>query len=87
MGKLSLPATATSGARKDRKPAEECCPTIFFMNMGAQEIFEPDFLEQSSEHAFSVYSREHITAPHASSAIESAMYMDVKMTWPDEDFR
>jgi asparagine synthase (glutamine-hydrolysing) len=84
-GKLSLP-------RRYIRRAQIANPRRilsynFFLNMGAQEIFEPDFLEQSSEDAFLCIAEEHYRSANASSELNRLLYMDVKMTLADNDLR
>jgi asparagine synthase (glutamine-hydrolysing) len=59
----------------------------FFLNMEAQEVFEPDFLRQSSETGFLAIAEEHFRSANASSELNRLLYMDVKMTLADNDLR
>jgi asparagine synthase (glutamine-hydrolysing) len=84
-GKLSLP-------RRYIRRAQIANPRRilsynFFLNMAAQEVFEPDFLEQSRESAFLSIAEEHFGSANASSELNRLLYMDVKMTLADNDLR
>jgi asparagine synthase (glutamine-hydrolysing) len=58
-----------------------------FLNMEAQKIFEPGFLEQSSEPAWLAIAEEHFRSARASNELNRLLYMDVKMTLADNDLR
>jgi len=84
-GKLSLP-------RRYIRRAQIANPRRilsynFFLNMGAQEVFEPDFARQSSESDFLFLAEEHFRSANASSELNRLLYMDVKMTLADNDLR
>jgi asparagine synthase (glutamine-hydrolysing) len=59
----------------------------FFLNMGTQEVFEPEFLQQSTESAFLSIAEQHFGSANASSELNRLLYMDVKMTLADNDLR
>ncbi len=84
-GKLSLPRRYIQRAQIANP--RRILSYNFFLNMGAQEIFEPDFLEQSSEDAFLCIADEHYRSANASSELNRLLYMDVKMTLADNDLR
>jgi asparagine synthase (glutamine-hydrolysing) len=56
-----------------------------FLNIEAQEIFEPDFLEQAPEPASLAIAEEHFRSARASNELNRLLYMDVKMTLADND--
>jgi asparagine synthase (glutamine-hydrolysing) len=84
-GKLSLP-------RRYIRRAQIANPRRilsynFFLNMRAQEIFEPDFVKRSSESDYLSIAEEHFRSATASSELNRLLYMDVKMTLADNDLR
>ncbi len=84
-GKLSLPRRYIRRA-KIANP-RRILSYNFFLNMSAQEIFEPDFVQQSSESDFLSIAEEHFRTADASSELNRLLYMDVKMTLADNDLR
>jgi len=58
-----------------------------FLNVEAQKVFEPGFLEQISEPASLAIAEKHFRSAHASSELNRLLYMDVKMTLADNDLR
>ena len=58
-----------------------------FLNMSAEEVFEPDFVKQSSASDFLSIAEEHFRCANASSELNRLLYMDVKMTLADNDLR
>jgi asparagine synthase (glutamine-hydrolysing) len=84
-GKLSLPKRYIRRA-KIANP-RRILSYNFFLNMAAQEIFEPDFVKQSSESDFLSIAEEHFRTASASSELNRLLYMDVKMTLADNDLR
>src|SRR5208283_1812036 len=58
-----------------------------FLNQEAQEIFEPDFLEQVPEPASLAIAEQHFHSARASSELNRLLYLDVKMTLADNDLR
>lgn len=84
-GKLSLP-------RRYIRRAQIANPRRIlsynlFLNMEVQEVFEPDFLEESRESSFLSIAEEHFLSANASSELNRLLYMDVKMTLADNDLR
>jgi asparagine synthase (glutamine-hydrolysing) len=84
-GKLSLP-------RRYIRRAQIANPRRIlsynlFLSMEVQEVFEPDFLEQSRESSFLSIAEEHFLSANASSELNRLLYMDVKMTLADNDLR
>jgi len=84
-GKLSLP-------RRYIRRAQIANPRRilsynFFLNMRAQEIFDPDFVKQFSELDFLSIAEDHFRSANASSELNRLLYMDMKMTLADNDLR
>jgi asparagine synthase (glutamine-hydrolysing) len=84
-GKLSLPRRYIRRAQIPNP--RRILSYNFFLNMGAQEVFEPDFLAQSSESDSLFLAEEHFRSANASSELNRLLYMDVKMTLADNDLR
>ena len=59
----------------------------FFLNMDADEVFEPWVLEQAPQREWLELADEHFRTASASSELNRLLYMDVKMTLADNDLR
>jgi asparagine synthase (glutamine-hydrolysing) len=84
-GKLSLPRRYIRRAQIPNP--RRIMSYNFFLNMETQEVFDPDFLRQSSETGFLAIAEEHFRSANASSELNRLLYMDVKMTLADNDLR
>jgi asparagine synthase (glutamine-hydrolysing) len=84
-GRLSLPRRYVRRAQIENP--RRIMSYNLFLNVEAQEVFEPDFLQQSPESAFLNIAEEHFRSADASSELNRILYMDLKMTLADNDLR